>query len=81
MLKLSHSICPLNFDMKAKLPASWGNMWQEFNYLNLTESFLSDEELPVPPSWFEVPLEGDLKGMALLLSITRRPWTHAFLRI
>jgi hypothetical protein len=52
--------------MKTRLPASWGNMWQEFNYLDLKESFLFDEELQAPPSWFEVPLEGDLKGMIML---------------
>ena len=70
---IRHSICPLNVDLRAKLPASWDNIWQELKFLNLKDSYLFDEDLQAPPSWFEVPLSGDLKGMVLPLSASRRP--------
>jgi hypothetical protein len=78
-LKFRHSICPLNVDLKAKLPSSWDSMWQELKVLNLRDSYLFDEDLQVPPSWFEVPLSGDLKGMVHPLSTSRRPWTQSHL--
>ncbi|RDL41641.1 uncharacterized protein BP5553_01620 [Venustampulla echinocandica] len=58
-------ICPLNVNMNDKLPISWGIMRQQLDLLNLDETYMFDENMQAPPSWFEVPLSGDLKGYVI----------------
>lgn len=60
------SIYPLNVDSNYKLPISWGIMRQQLDLLNLDKTYMFDENMQASPSWFEVPLSGDMKGIKQL---------------
>jgi hypothetical protein len=62
--------------MNDKLPIPWANVECQLKTLNLEPSYLFHEDLQAPPSWFEVPMSGDLKGAALSLcpNETNQTW-------
>jgi hypothetical protein len=51
--------------MNDKLPIPWANIECQLKILNLELPYLFYEDLQAPPSWFEVPMSGHLKGAAL----------------
>ncbi|KAM5367179.1 hypothetical protein ACJZ2D_010169 [Fusarium nematophilum] len=58
-------ILPFNTDNENAPPLSWRGFQQHLDLLHLRPSYVYDENMQTPPSWFEVPLEGGWKGYAL----------------
>ncbi|KAL6404353.1 uncharacterized protein AUP68_13745 [Ilyonectria robusta] len=59
------AIIPFNTKDENLPPLSWNGFQQHLDLLHLRKSYLYDENMQTPPSWFEVPLEGGLKGFML----------------
>ncbi|KAI5456224.1 hypothetical protein BGZ63DRAFT_429268 [Mariannaea sp. PMI_226] len=61
----SSNILPFNTEDENAPPLSWKGFQQHLDLLHLPNSFVYNEKMQTPPSWFDVPLEGGLKGFIL----------------
>ncbi|KAF7543679.1 hypothetical protein G7Z17_g10549 [Cylindrodendrum hubeiense] len=59
------AILPFNTEDEKGPPFSWKGFQHHLDLLHLPNSFVDDEDMETPPSWFEVAMEGDLKGFIL----------------